>query len=151
MTISEIGTLAAIVISLIGAASAFLTQWGARRKAQAETLTESATTTKVKAEASAILVDSTMALASRLDEQILSLIGERDCLKKEREELRTERDTLRSEHDKQYMYLHTEIARTQEQLAIITAQFDECKQTLDLIAKKTGVAPVKPDSPREIN
>lgn len=144
MPLSEIVTLLTALTSIVAVVLAFVPQWWARRKVQAETATETAQSGKVKAEASAILVDSTMALAARLDEQILSLIGERDVLKRDR-------DALRNDFDKQYLYLHTEIARTQEQLAIMLAQFDECKKQLDLVVSRTGGPSLKPSDTRELN
>jgi hypothetical protein len=162
VTLSEIGTLIAIIVSLVGALSAFLPQWWARRRVQAEAVTEKAQTGKVQAETAAILVDSTMALAARLDEQILSLISERDGWKKlsedakaDREKLRVEHSAdiqdLRSDHGAEILNLHTELARTQEQLAVVLTQFDECKQKLDLVAFKTGVSTINPLDAREIN
>lgn len=124
MPTSEIVSILTAVTGIVAVVLAFVPRLWERYKTQAEARTIGAQETKTKAEAADILVDTTMALAARLDEQILSLMSERDALKRER-------DTMRADYDAQFLSLHTEMARAQEQLAIMSSQFEECKRGLD--------------------
>lgn len=144
MTPSELGTVIALLMSAIGGLLAVLPPLLARRKQKAEAKTEEANTGKVNSEAAAIIVDSTMQLAARLDIQINALIAERDALKQER-------DGMNLIYDKRFLDLHTELAKTQEQLAMVLTQFDECRKKLEVVAFKAGVSQVDPCGPGEIN
>ena len=99
MTPSELGTVIALLMSAIGGLLAVLPPLLARRKQKAEAKTEEANTGKVNSEAAAIIVDSTMQLAARLDIQINALIAERDALKQER-------DGMNLIYDKRFLDLH---------------------------------------------
>lgn len=139
MPTTEIVSLLGAAAGLLGVILAFVPQWWARRKVAAEAGTETANEAKVRADATAVQIGTSLELVKKLSEQMQAIIAERDTLKKEIGAVQISNQAQCAEYEQKFTLLESELASTQERFAVMQTRFDECQSKLLLLVRQAGL------------